>query len=170
MKRLFFALWPDQQTRWKCQQLLDGIRAAGKPLAADNIHVTVLFLGHVNEVQQQAMVIAAGQIKPESMRICFDRLAYWKKPAIVCLDASEQTDSNLLNLAEILKLAASQNGIAVEQRPYVPHVSLLRKAKFLPPLQFEPISWQSQSFCLVESCSTPGGVEYRVLQRWGSQA
>jgi 2'-5' RNA ligase len=169
MKRLFFALWPDQQTRWKCQQLIDGIRAAGKPVAADNIHVTVLFLGHVNEIQQQAMLLAAGQIKPESMRICFDRLAYWKKPAIVCLDSSEQTDSNLLNLAEILKLAASQNGISVEQRPYVPHVSLLRKAKFLPPLQFEPISWQSQSFCLVESCSTPGGVEYRVLQRWGDE-
>lgn len=139
-------------------------------MAVDNIHVTVLFLGYVNEVEQQAMLLAAGQIKPESMRICFDRLAYWKKPAIVCLDASEQTDSNLLNLVESLKLAASQNGIAIEQRPYVPHVSLLRKAKFLPPLQFEPINWQSQSFCLVESCSTPGGVEYRVLQRWGSQA
>jgi 2'-5' RNA ligase len=116
------------------------------------------------------MLLAAGQIKPESMRICFDRLAYWKKPTIVCLDSSEQTDRNLLSLVESLNFAASQNGIAVEQRPYVPHVSLLRKAKFLPPLQFEPISWQSQSFCLVESCSTPGEVEYRVLQRWGSQA
>jgi 2'-5' RNA ligase len=135
MKRLFFALWPDQQTRRSCQQLLDGIRA----VAADNIHVTVLFLGHVNEVQQQAMLLAAGQIKPESMRICFDRLAYWKKPTIVCLDSSEQTDRNLLSLVESLNFAASQNGIAVEQRPYVPHVSLLRKAKFLPPLQFEPI-------------------------------
>jgi 2'-5' RNA ligase len=44
-----------------------------------------------------------------------------------------------LSLVESLNFAASQNGIAVEQRPYVPHVSLLRKAKFLPPLQFEPI-------------------------------
>ena len=170
MKRLFFALWPDESTRAACAQLTRQLSDAGRPVTAANLHVTVLFLGHVNEVQQQAMLLAARQLKPESMRICFDRLAYWKKPAIVCLDASAQTDPNLLSLVDNLKLAASQNGIAVEQRPYVPHVSLLRKAKFLPPLQFEPIIWQSQSFCLVESCSTPGGVEYRLLQRWVSQA
>lgn len=168
MKRLFFALWPDDLPRAVCARLTQDISDAGRPVVAANLHVTVLFLGQVNSEQQQAMMEAANRIPPAAMQLCFDHLAYWKKPAIVCLRA-RQTDANLSVLVEQLTLAAEQNGIVVEQRSYVPHVTLLRKATYLPPLQFEPVIWVSRSFCLVESCSTPQGVEYRVLQRWGGE-
>jgi 2'-5' RNA ligase len=169
MKRLFFALWPDDLTRLNCAHLAQQIQSVGKPVFADNLHVTVLFLGQINNAQQQAMTAAAAQIKPAAMQLCFDHLAYWKKPAIVCL-RSRQTDANLSLLVEQLQLAAMQNDLSFEERPYVPHVTLLRHAQSLPQILFEPIEWNSDGFCLVESRSTPHGVEYSVLERWGGNS
>lgn len=169
MKRLFFALWPDQNTRQQCQRLSRGMLSFGKPVAANNLHVTLVFLGPVDAVRQQAMCNAASQIAIEPLRLRFDRIEFWKKPAIVCLCA-EQVDTVLLYWVNKLTAAALQNRISVDERTYKPHVTLLRKAKQLPQAEFEPIIWQADSFCLVESCSTPEGVEYRVLQRWGITA
>ncbi|MCK9606431.1 MAG: RNA 2',3'-cyclic phosphodiesterase [Methylomonas sp.] len=169
MKRLFFALWPDQNTRRQCQQLCRGMHSFGKPVSANNLHVTLVFLGSVDAVRQQAVSNAAGQIAIEAFCLRFDRIEFWKKPAIVCLRA-EPADTVLLNWVTALTVAAVQNRIPVDQRPYKPHVTLLRKAKQLPRAEFEPIIWQADSFCLVESSSTPAGVEYRVLQRWGLAA
>ncbi len=168
MKRLFFALWPNDLTRAACARLTQNVAYAGRPVVAANLHVTVLFLGQVDSARQQAMTDAANQITPAAMHLCLDHLAFWKKPAIVCL-RSRETDAHLVKLVEQLSLAAEQNGLILEQRHYLPHMTLLRKATTLPPLQFQPVVWRSCGFCLVESCSTPHGVEYRVLQRWGDE-
>lgn len=169
MKRLFFALWPDHNTRRQCSQFSAGMRGCGKPVSTNNLHVTVVFLGLVDAARQQAMSEAAGQIAIEPLCLTFDRIEFWKKPAVVCLCA-ERVDTVLSTWVETLTDAALENGISVDVRPYKPHVTLLRKAKQLPPAEFEPIIWRAEGFCLVESCSTPEGVEYRVLERWGLAA
>lgn len=168
MKRLFFALWPDQNIRQHCRQLSMSMRGFGKPVAADNLHVTLVFLGLLDAARQQALCEAAERIVIEPFCLAFDRVEYWKKPAIVCLSA-DRVDRVLSTWVENLTVAALENGVSVDPRPYKPHVTLLRKAKQLPPAEFEPIIWPAAGFCLVESCATPEGVAYRVLQRWGLQ-
>lgn len=165
MKRLFFALWPDETIRQKCRKIVRSLHGHGRPVAVTNLHATLVFLGNVNEAQQSAMTEAAAQISVPPMTLTFNRLAYWKRPAVVCL-ITEQVDPAVLSLVEQLTSAALKNGIAVDQRPYRPHLTLLRKAKALPELEIKPIDWQADSFCLVESCSTPNGVEYRVIKQW----
>ena len=165
MKRLFFALWPDPETRQKCHQLARLLQNAGKPVDARNLHVTLLFLGAVDEVRQREMMQAAASLLVQPMKLRFDRLAYWRKPAVVCL-CTEQVDSRIINLVDQLTEIATQQHIVLDQRVYKPHVTLVRKAKKLPDLQFKPIDWVAKSFCLVESVSTPNGVVYRVLERW----
>lgn len=167
MKRLFFALWPDDDTRQRFQKIVRSLRGYGRPVSVMNVHATLVFLGNLDEVKQAAMMQAADNIVVEPMRLMFDRLQYWKKPAVVCLCA-EQTDPGLANVVESLNAAAIQQEIEVDRRPYKPHVTLLRKAKSLPEISFDPILWQLDGFCLVESCSTPDGVEYKVLKRWPS--
>lgn len=167
MKRLFFALWPDQHTRRQCHNLALGMRGFGTPVAAHNLHVTLVFLGPVDAIQQQAMISAAGRIGIEPICLAFDRLDFWKKPAVVCLRA-QRIDAMLSTWVDGLTRTARQSGIAVDERPYTPHVTLLRKAKALPLAEFQPITWRAAGFCLLESCSTPAGVEYRVLARWGT--
>lgn len=167
MKRLFFALWPDQSIRRQCQQLSENLGGFGKSVAANNLHVTLVFLGSVDDEQQRAMMCQAKQLEIKPFCIYFNRISYWKKPAVLCL-RSGKPDAVLLNLVDKLVVIAKQNRIAVDERSYIPHVTLLRKAKVLPQVDFEPIIWQASSFCLVESCSTPTGVEYRIIERWDS--
>ncbi|MGR8931261.1 MAG: RNA 2',3'-cyclic phosphodiesterase [Gammaproteobacteria bacterium] len=165
MRRLFFALWPDDVIRRQCLQVMRAIRSAGRPVSTMNLHNTLVFLGSVDDDQRIAMSGAAGTIAVQPMSLTFNRLAYWKKPAVVCL-CTEQGDPAVLSLVDQLTLAAVRIGISVDKRPYKPHITLLRKAKSPPEIEFEPIVWRANGFCLVESCSTASGVEYRVIERW----
>lgn len=165
MKRLFFALWPDEAIRQRCRHLIRAVRSAGRPVSATNLHITLVFLGSVDEAAQTTMTQAAANIVVPPMTLTFNRLDYWKRPRVVCL-STEQIDPPVASLVEQLTCAAIQNEIKVDRRPYKAHVTLLRKAKSPPEIEFEPIVWQARAFCLVESCSTPSGVEYRVIESW----
>jgi 2'-5' RNA ligase len=69
-------------------------------------------------------------------------------------------------LVAALTEAAASCGLQTDTRPYTPHITLARHAKYLPDVKFEPIVWSAETFCLVESCSEPDGVVYKVLQQW----
>lgn len=167
MKRLFFALWPDDPIRQQFRKIVRTLRDYGRPVSAMNLHATLVFLGNVDEAQEVAMTEAAANVVVQPMTLDFNQLNFWKKPAVVCL-GTERIDPAVSNLVDQLTQAAIQNEIKVDQRPYKPHVTLLRKAKALPDVTCKPILWQADEFCLVESCSTSDGVEYRVIQRWKS--
>jgi 2'-5' RNA ligase len=69
-----------------------------------------------------------------------------------------------MTLTEQLKLLALPQGLPVDERPFKPHITLSRKARTALDLGFEPIVWQTNSFCLVESLTQPEGAVYRVLR------
>ena len=69
------------------------------------------------------------------------------------------------DLAELNREAANC-GLQTETRPYQPHITLARHARYLPSLNIDPVVWRAESFCLVESCSEPGGVNYKVRRQW----
>ncbi|MEC4748655.1 RNA 2',3'-cyclic phosphodiesterase [Methylomicrobium sp. Wu6] len=165
MKRLFFALWPDAETRAKCAAVASVLKQAGRPVHADNLHVTLVFLGGIEDATEMKLVEAAALINFRPITIKFAALNYWRKPRIICL-TGKPADSATVNLVDQLNTLAASLSIPVDDRPYQAHVTLLRKANTLPSLTFEPIVWQSDSFCLVESCGGSEGVTYRVLKTW----
>ncbi len=171
MKRLFFALWPDEVARQLCVDEMRKLKAYGKPVAPTNIHVTLLFLGATDAERQRELSEFASTITIKPMTLAFDKLSYWKKPAVCCLTSSSG-DAAVSALVEQLSRAAASLGIEVDNRPFKPHVTLLRKALFSPLLDqiLEPIVWNADDFCLAESRSTPPGVEYRVIKRWQAAA
>jgi 2'-5' RNA ligase len=83
----------------------------------------------------------------------------------LCLRATHPEPASV-TLAMKLKVAAAQFGIAADERPFTPHITLIRKARQPVQVDFKPIIWTTDSFCLAESRSSPEGVEYRVLRRW----
>lgn len=171
MKRLFFALWPDIAVRQLCVTEMRKLKAYGKPVLPANIHVTLLFLGATDAERQRALSEFASTIMIEPMVLAFDKLSYWKRPAVYCLTSS-RGNTAVLALVERLSQAAANLGMDVDSRPFKPHVTLLRKARFSPLIDKipQPIVWAADSFCLVESCSMPSGVEYRVIKRWQAAA
>lgn len=159
-------MWPDDAVKQQCAKLMRGLLKPGdRPVNPDNMHVTTVFLGAVDEVLESALIQAAAEIKLEPFTIGFDELSFWRKPAIICL-TSRRPDEKSTMLAEQLSAMVSSFGHPVEDRAYQPHVTLIRKAKQAMQMEFEPIIWRADAFCLVESRSMPEGVDYRVIRRW----
>ncbi len=165
MKKLFFALWPDDETRQKLVQLQQVIDAKGlRQVPGQNLHATLVFLGNVDETTETAIQQHVAGISVEPFTLTFDQLSYWRRPRILCLTC-RQFGPEAVALAEALDKAAADCGVQTDTRPYTPHITLARQARAIEQ-DFSPITWRAESFCLMESCSEPGGVTYKVLQQW----
>lgn len=166
MKRLFFALWPDQETREKVSKLNRVIRSDRvRKVKPDNVHITLVFLGGVTADQERALIDGAGKIAAEPVDVQFDQLTLWRRPGILSLTCSEQPLPLLNLVAELTKIAVACE-IDVDKRPYKAHVTLARKARVKPEIDLQPLRWQADSFALVETVSTETGSHYQVLQSW----
>jgi 2'-5' RNA ligase len=182
MSKLFFALWPDDETRQELEQLSLAIQAAGfKPVQPQNLHVTLVFLGNVDSSAELLVKQSVAGISAEPFELTFDQLSYWSGPQILCLTCQQPAKADCMDaggrathgavaesmtLATALDAAVASCGIQTDKRPYLPHITLARHAKYLPDIKIKPVVWRAESFCLVESCSEPDGVQYKVIQQW----
>ncbi len=132
---------------------------------AENLHVTLVFLGHVDSGSESLLREKTDDIRLPKFSLTFDQIECWKKPQILCLRSLDY-DPVLLRLVDQLKNRVKELGIRTEEREYRPHVTLARKARHAVVLDIEPVVWQAHSFSLLQSCSTANGVQYRVLQSW----
>lgn len=164
--RLFFALWPDDQTRQNLVRLNRSIEAKGfRPVQPKNVHVTLVFLGNVDAISESLIKHNITGISAKPFVLTFDQLSYWSRPKILCLSCSQSVDEVEM-LVSALNMQVASCGLQTDTRPYKPHITLARHARYLPDINFEPIVWRAESFCLVESCSEPEGVCYKVRQQW----
>jgi len=166
-RRLFFALWPDEDVRRALVAADRGLGREGRRVAADNLHLTLLFLGATPADRQACFTAAAAGVQGEPFELVLDRFGHFPRPRVLWLGSS-RPPAALVRLVEALGAALLPCGFTPESRPFAPHVTLRRKARRLPALQPEtPVVWPVHDFCLCESVSTPDGVQYRVLERWG---
>ncbi|HEY8098656.1 MAG TPA: RNA 2',3'-cyclic phosphodiesterase [Methylobacter sp.] len=165
--RLFFALWPDDETRQALAGLGQSIKAKGfKWVQPHNLHATLVFLGQVDEDVSSLIKQSVTNIAVPPFELTFDRLSYWSRPRVLCLTCQQPVPEAAVMLAAALTEVAENCGLQTDTRPYTPHITLARHARYLPDVKLEPIIWRAEAFCLVESCSEPGGVIYKVIQQW----
>lgn len=166
-QRLFFALWPDDDTRQRLCRVQQALAAAGgRRVHPEDLHVTLAFLGQVSAAQLPCVTAAADRVEAAPLDLDLDRLGWWRGPRVAWC-APARMPPPLPALVEQLWCALSECGFEREPRPYRPHVTLLRKARPLGDAALsEPIHWQIRDFVLVTSLSAPGAPRYKVLQRW----
>lgn len=169
-RRLFLALWPDEIIRRRLVRERD--RAAtghrGRPVADDNLHVTLVFLGGCDEGQQACVERTAAQVRGASFTLTLERMGYWPRPRVMWLGA-EQTPAALTALVEDLTRGLAECGFPREERPFRPHITLMRKVLSRPrfePSVDEPVQWPVNDFHLVESLTRSAGAEYRIVATW----
>lgn len=170
-RRLFFALWPDAATRRALAAAIAPLTARfGErmvPLA--NVHVTLAFLGNVAVGDLPRIEAAAQRLNAPSLVIDFDRLGLWRKPQVIVALASDPP-VQAAACARALWEQVAPIGLVPDERPYAPHVTLVRKVGRLPagglPELAGPIRWEASDFVLVDSVTAPAGPEYRVISRW----
>jgi 2'-5' RNA ligase len=168
--RLFLALWPDEELRANLTDLTRSLErcTAGKWMRPDNLHVTLAFLGNVEEDRFPVIrEIAAGSVG-ESFVLGFERAEFWRRSEIVCLAPTETPDA-LASLADELTRSFRDSGFPMENRPYRPHLTLARQGRcdWAFRTLSEPLIWSVSSFVLVESRMSREGSTYVVRERWG---
>jgi 2'-5' RNA ligase len=167
-QRLFFALWPteEQQRTWG-EQARELIPAGdGRLIPAQNLHLTLLFLGEIATEVRDVLLAKVAMIHVEPFELMLEQIGYWRRPQVLWW-GPRQTPEPLQRLVAALALQAQSCGLEVERRPYQAHMTLARKVRRSPGRPSLALySWQINDFVLVESCLTSAGAEYRILQRW----
>jgi len=174
MKRTFFALDINTKDKnkidhYRTQQL----RLPFKAINKENFHITLSFLGFIDNYKQQQLSKFAHNIAMQLQDISpacllLDHYGLFKKPKVFYLGLQQQPDW-LKFLAHALIDQAKNLNIEQENRLYCPHLSIYRKATLnnLPHYVLTaalPIT--ITSFSLYQSISTPVGVQYHPMKTW----
>lgn len=168
--RVFFALWPKPRERialaaWQTdlQQL-----CGGRLMRSDTLHTTLVFLGNVGAERMETLQLAAQEVAPEPFELRFVAARYWGHNHIV-FAAPDRVPPQLERLVHALQQRLTHHRFHFEQRPYQPHVTLLRHAQWngAPLPAMAEVRWRCHDFVLAQSLRDGNGVRYAVLHRFG---
>ena len=166
--RLFFAAWPAPAIQDALGKIALDLKpgCGGRAIPARNIHLTLVFLGDVARVRLPRLESLAAAVSAPRFELSVDRVQYWRHNRIVWAGA-ESCPAAALALVAQLEGAFTAEGLRVDGRPYVPHVTLLRDARHAPAVATVPVtSWPVARFALVESVPRDRGRAYEVLREW----
>jgi 2'-5' RNA ligase len=168
-RRLFFAL----ELPGDIQQQIIHWRAAnfpadaGRPIAADNLHLTLAFLGDLSADKQRALATLAGRIHQPGFTLTLDDAGQWLRSQVVWL-GTRRPPRGLLQLANMLRAQAARSGCYQSPQPFHPHITLLRSTAHAVPIPPPGFGWQVSidSFALYASEYSRGRTRYTQLERW----
>jgi 2'-5' RNA ligase len=129
--------------------------------------MTLAFLGDCAPERLDELKAAAAGVRVTPFDLVLDEAGFWKHNRIAWAGAT-QTPAPLETLATDLRAALVAARFAFDPKPFVSHVTLVRKARpgFVMPA-FAPIRWQVTGFVLVRSVMRPAGSDYLVEAGWG---
>lgn len=162
--RLFAALWPDPALRRALQawQAAWTWPARARPTAPRDLHLTLVFIGPA-PVERLPQIEAALATPTPAFELELDQPALWHRRLAVL--ACRQVPALLAAWQQALAEALRGLGLAIETRPYVPHVTLARGAAGATPPAAPPpaLHWAPRGHVL----AVRDGAHYRVLRRYG---
>jgi 2'-5' RNA ligase len=180
--RLFIALNPSAEERARLAAASSDLREAGFPvrwLPADNVHLTLKFLGEVPEEGARAVSAAVdggiGGIDPFDMQVGgFGAFPSARRPSVVW--AGIAPSEALSELQGKVEKALEALGFPREDRPFKPHLTIGRSQKRARPSEFRGLeealagiryedSFRVGSVEVMWSRLMPSGAIYEVIHR-----
>jgi 2'-5' RNA ligase len=158
---LFFAIYPNRDVAEHIAQLARRLRAKhgmhDKPIAAERLHVTLLYLGNCagmqpGSVDKAAQTAAAIAMPP--FDLAFDRAASFSgrvanRPFVLQGSASAPA---LTSLRDALVMTMKNAGLVRGDVPrYIPHMTLPYDDRSIAEQVIDPVSWTVREFVLVRS-------------------
>ncbi|MCB1865383.1 MAG: RNA 2',3'-cyclic phosphodiesterase [Chromatiales bacterium] len=166
-QRLFFACWPSPEFARALAEIgasLAGDRA--RVIAPADIHLTLAFAGNCTAAQRDCLIAAADRYRGAPFDLAITRLGWWARPRVVWA-APAETPAALHMLAETMAAALDACALALDDRPYQPHLTLIRGAATAPDLDSHGSwIWNVTRFGLYESAPQRSGTRYRCLADW----
>ncbi len=163
---------PDE-TRMALADTLRGIAIPGRPVPPENWHLTLRFLGGIDRVTCERLLGAIDQTGLGGrFRIALRGLGAFPRPSkatVVWLGVAEGRE-RLEDLADIAEEAAVDAGVAPEDRPFRPHLTLSRVRPEEDVTELVEtgadlgIGWRCESIVVYRSHLGRGGARYEPLE------
>ena len=168
MQRLFFALWPDaglQRELFRFGQRLQ-TECGGRVVAARHIHLTLAFLGDIPSARIPELRGVMQSVSAAKFKLELARAGYWSRSSLAWI-APDPVAPELDLLVKQLRTALSHSDFIVDERPFAPHVTLVRNAKRKPGTDPGRMAceWAVSDFVLMRSRLFPSGPHYSELLR-----
>ena len=165
--RVFFALVPPAALRQALASLAGDVahRAHGRAVPAENLHITVAFVGAWPLSRMSQWIDAGARCASRPMHVTLDALGGFRRAGVAWLGTSVPP-TPLLELGRGLNAELASAGIA-DVRPFQPHLTLARKCRGPFPREcVGPYEWDVDALTLMQSCADVAGVRYVVLWQW----
>ena len=166
MKRLFLALTLSEADKLRVDKWRNSLSLHHeKQVAADNLHMTLVFLGATNAEQQSSIERFCQTIACTPITLALTQLSYWQKPKILAL-TTDNIPQNLITLEHKLANYCQSIGFNKQHDKYRPHITLCRKAQSLIHHAPPKILITFDSFCLYESINIDNTIHYVPFTCW----
>lgn len=149
----------------------------GRPVAAENLHLTLVFLGEIDDATAEELHDALSAVRLPPVTLSITGLGTFGEGAPRALWAAISADQGLVLLQSKLETLARRAGIALPSKRFVPHITLARfrhgteaddafhryladRAGFRFP------SFAAHSFGLFASTLRPEGPTYETLAQY----
>ena len=155
-----------------------------KWVQANNVHLTLKFLGNVSRPNLQKMrnsFESVGKISPFILQI--NRIGAFPsiyKPQVIWIGLSSH--ENLLKLHRSIEEGVDQFNIERDDKPFTPHLTIARtkpgiknehyqriKQELINNRDLEPISFLIDKYCIYQSVLTSSGPIYSTLETFHLQ-
>lgn len=132
-QRLFIAIDLPRPVCWTLGKLLANPPRGVRPVLAGQMHLTLHFLGDVEDGRRAALRQALSRVRHEPFTIAIRGTGVFPprgRPSVLWAGLAESVP--LAGLYAALGAAIEGCGLEVERRPYVPHVTLARLTPAVP--------------------------------------
>ena len=168
--RLFYAVVPDDAARLALAKLARDVarETAGRAARAENLQLTLAFLGHVPAEHSAALAgIGAGAAQAAApFLLTRDALGVFRD-AGVAWAGSRMVPAGLRQTFDALRAALRDAALPTERRGFNPHVTLApRCRRGLSATAMPPLAGRVDSIVLMASETLPEAARYRALESW----
>jgi len=179
-QRMFFALWPEPALQRALAHIARSMQVAfgGRIVETRNIHLTLAFLGSVPAARVDDVLAIGASIRAARFSLNLVETGCWKRSAVAWI-APDTSPQPLEDLVRALRQQLLDARIGVDDKPFAPHVTLVRKAQCQPhPVRQTaeseslarstgiPVAWHVDSFVLIRSDTLQTGPVYTRVGAW----
>ena len=141
-------------------------RVHGRPVPAENLHLTLAFIGEIARSRLPTLIAVGAAVHGEALTLVLDRLGGFRRAGVAWIGASRPPQP-LGMFAVALGRALAVVGIECDERPFHPHMTIVRRCRVQPDEQpVGPYAWAIDELVLMQSETGIEGARYRALAKW----